>query len=229
MAAHPNPVELSSLVDAGASYARDVPYTRSMPLLRWETDRQVALGVLADAHAVTGEVGGRGRPLEIGRPLGHAYVLRLVAEFQAFVRDLHDLTAERLVDVTQALTQFRPKLIAAVTEDRGIDRGNATVRTIVGDFRRLGVSDLGRRLADHNRHWNSTTGRGDQAYFGDLMRLRNALAHGNQTQLDRARADGIADTITWSRARLPMLRRIGRALDRSVWESLAESFGSEPW
>jgi hypothetical protein len=67
-----------------------VPYSRSFPLSRWLGGRREAIEALAQAHAHLGEVDGPGRPLEIGRPVAHAYVLRVVAEFQAFARDLHD-------------------------------------------------------------------------------------------------------------------------------------------
>jgi len=71
-----------------------------------------------------------------------------------------------------------------------------------------------------NSRWAHRNGRGDRAYCQDLIELRNALGHGNQVQLDRLRARGIADTVTWARARLPGLDRTGRALDRIVWNHL---------
>jgi hypothetical protein len=62
-----------------------------------------------------------------------------------------------------------------------------------------------------------------------LIELRNALAHGNQGQLDRLRARGVADTVTWARRRLSGLDRTSRALDRLVWDHVVETFKSEPW
>lgn len=77
-----------------------------------------------------GEVDGRrGRPLEVGRPVAHAYLLRAIAEFQAFVRDLHDLGADKLVEMSQPDVRFQPLLVAAATEGRLIDRGNADLRS----------------------------------------------------------------------------------------------------
>ena len=72
-------------------------YRRSVALDRWLTDRAASIRCVAEAHVLMGEVYGRGRPLEIGRPLAHAYVLRMVAEFQGFTCDLHELAAEHLV------------------------------------------------------------------------------------------------------------------------------------
>lgn len=75
-----------------------------------------------------GDVDGQGRPREVGRLISHAYVLRVVAEFQAFVRDLHDLAAERIIYLAVSQAEYRPLLIGAATEARYIDRGNADLR-----------------------------------------------------------------------------------------------------
>lgn len=184
---------------------------------------------LAAANVAMGEVDGPGRPRELGRPVAHAYVLRVVAEFQGFVRDLHDLAAERMVDLAGPAVPFRPLLIAAATEGRFIDRGNADVRSIEHDFRRLGISGLNGRLQTRTSRWAPPNDRGDRTVYQDLIELRNALAHGNQGQLDRLRSRGVADTVTWARRTLPALNRTARALDRTVWDHLRETFASDPW
>ena len=206
-------------------------YRRSLPLERWHGERRTAIDVLAQAHADLGEVDGRrGRPLEIGRPIAHSYLRRVVAEFQGFVRDLHDLGADRLVEMSQPDVRFQSLLVAASTEGRHIDRGNADLRSLRHDFRRLALADLGARLDANNGYWSGGAGRrGDKAYYGDLIELRNALAHGNQGQVDALRRRGILDTVTWGRSRLAGLDRFARALDRAVWDHLRETFGTEPW
>jgi hypothetical protein len=177
-----------------------------------------------------GEVDGPGRPLELGRPVGHAYILRVVAEFQAFVRDLHNLAAESIVGLSNPDPPYRALLVRAVTEGRLIDRGNADARTIEGDFRRLGISGFRLRLRSLNTKWDPPSGqRSDQTSYQSLIELRNALAHGNQGQLDRLRARNVADTITWTRLRLPALNRTAQALDRLVWDHVMSTFGQEPW
>lgn len=204
-------------------------YSRSIPLQTWQSARRQAIATLAEAHAAMGEVGGPGRPLEIGRPLAHAYVLRVVAEFQAFVRDLHEFAVERLVDLVGPQIQYRPLLIVAATEGRSIDRGNADIRSVEQDFRRLGIGGFNAKIGVRNARWDPPKGRGDRAYYQDLIEVRNALAHGNQRQVDRLRARGVADTVSWARARLPGLDRTARALDRMVWDHLVHTFGAEPW
>lgn len=205
-------------------------YKQSLPLERWLGPRRDAIATLAVAHAAMGEVDGPGRPLEIGRPIAHAYVLRVVAEFQAFARDLHGLAAERLVDLSQPQPQFRVLLIAAATEGRSIDRGNADLRSLQQDFRRLGMDGLNGRIGARNSQWvHEPPRRGDRAHYQDLIELRNALAHGHQGQLDALRARRVADTVSWTRSRLAGLNRTARALDRTVWDHLVTTSSSEPW
>jgi hypothetical protein len=127
-----------------------MPYARSYALVRWLTDRQEAINTLAAAHAELGEVEGPGRPLEIGRPIAHAYLLRVVAEFQAFVRDLHDLGAEKLVELSGVTAPGQALLITSATAGRFIDRGNADLRSLERDFRRLGMTGLVGRIAAYD-------------------------------------------------------------------------------
>lgn len=190
-----------------------MPYSRSFPLSRWLGPRREAIEALAQAHAQLGEVDGPGRPLEIGRPVAHAYVLRVVAEFQAFARDLHDLAAESIVRMSSADAGSQAMLIAAATVGRMVDRGNADLRSLEQDFRRIGIGGLSSRIASHSVRWSSgQSRRGDQAFYQDLIELRNALAHGNQQQLDRLRSRGVLDTMSWARAGC-----LGSAARRVPW------------
>jgi hypothetical protein len=157
-------------------------------------------------------------------------VLRVVAEFQAFIRDLRDLGAERMVALSNADAASQAMLIASATEGRMIDGGNAGLRSIEQDFRRIGVRQIRQQIARHNTRWNTTGNqRGDQAFYQELIELRNALAHGNQRQVDGLRAREVFDRVTWARARLPGLDRTARALDRIVWDHLHSTFGGNPW
>lgn len=207
-----------------------VAYTASIPRVKWQGPRRKAINTLEAAHATMGEVDGPGRPLEIGRPVAHAYVLRVVAEFQAFARDLHDLAVEKIVELSGTEPQHQGMLTTAVTSGRQLDRGNANVSNLTNDFRRIGLSGLAAKIANNNTYWEKTKKRrGDGAHYEDLMNLRNCLAHGNQGQLDRLRWSGIPDTVTWTRRQLPALDRTARALDRTVWDHLKSTFATEPW
>lgn len=147
----------------------------------------------------------------------------MVTEFQGFTRDLHDLATERLIAGSGVPTRYAALLIDGLVAGRGIDRGNATLGTIKSDFGRLGVSPFDISL--HNRRWSS----GDSVEFGNLLTLRNALAHGNERELVQLRGHGVIDTVSWSRSRLPVLNRIARAMDRLVWDHLRATFGADPW
>lgn len=68
-------------------------------------------------------------------------------------------------------------------ESRFLDRGNADLPSLQRDFRRLGIDGVNGRLAAGNPLWmDLARRRGDRAFYGDLIELRNALAHGNQGQ-----------------------------------------------
>lgn len=156
----------------------------------------------------------------------------MVAEFQGFGRDLHDLGAELLISGAAVQPAFTALLVTAATEGRQMDRGNSDLRTLQTDFRRLGIHDLNGRVETANAYWAKSDDpprRGDKAFYGDLINLRNAVAHGNQSDLDRLRREGVLDTVTWTRRRLAGLDRFAKALDRVVWDHLRTTFGADPW
>jgi len=111
-----------------------------------------------------------------------------------------------------------------MTAGRGIDRGNATLQTIKGDFGRVGLTPLS--LGSYNSRWSTP---GDVTEFDRLVKLRNVLAHGNAAELRALRASGIEDTVTWARRRLAVLNRVARALDHLVWDHLVVTTGGNPW
>jgi hypothetical protein len=202
-----------------------MPYRGSAPLVAWRRPRRWAIAALEQASDVMEETDGP------GQPIAHAYVLRLVAEFQGFVRDLHDLAIERMVDLAVPDVQYRPLMVNAATRGRSIDRGNAHLSSLTSDFQRLGLTKLGEKLTRLNVQWASPKGGGD----GDgtrqkaLVDLRNALAHGNQGEVDGLRASGVEDTIVWARDCLPGLDRTAHALDQAVWDHMVSIFDQEPW
>ena len=201
-------------------------YGASEPLKRWRGARADTIAVLASGHAGIGKVTGPGRPLNVSKPLAHAYVITMLSEFQGFVRDLHDLSVARVVSESAAGDAFVPVLVDGMTSGRGIDRGNATHSTIKSDFARLGLSPLD--IATHNKRWSGRTG--DAAKLDQLVALRNVLGHGNDSGLRMLLAGKeVQDTISWARGQLPVLNRYARALDRVAWDHLLKLTGKEPW
>lgn len=202
-------------------------YQRSAPLDRWLNDRRQTIDAVASGHAAVGEVTGPRRPLALSRPLAHAYVIVMLREFQAFVRDLHDLAVQVVVFQSVAAARFRPLLIGGLTSGRSLDRGNATQAVIKADFKRIGLTPID--IGAHDHRW-SAKGSPDSSTFEVLVQLRNALGHGNEVDLNRLTTSGEAkDTISWARRRRPVLNRYARALDKVVWDHLETTIGREPW
>ena len=54
----------------------------------------------------------------------------------------------------------------------------------------------------------------DRTGFLELFRLRNALAHGNDRELERLSAEGVVDTVNWTHSRVAVLNRVAQSLDR---------------
>lgn len=199
-------------------------YKQSEARRRWAGDRLDRINILATAHASVGGVTGPGRPREASKPLAHAYIIGMLSEFQGFVRDLHDLAVERIVSASGAAASFTPILADGMTAGRGIDRGNATTRTVKADFARIGLSPLD--LGVRNSRWAN----GDSVKFEKLVQLRNALGHSNAAELRTLLASGaVRDTVTWARSRIPLLNRYVKTLDMLVWDHLVRSTGKEPW
>lgn len=199
-----------------------MPYRTSPPLARWLAARRRTLDALAAVHALARR--------EAARAVAQAYVLRVVAEFQGFARELHDLGADQLVLMADPPVASQPAFLLATTARRALDRGNADLEALTRDFTRLGLAGLRRLIVAANPQWAGTRDRpGDRAAFADLLALRNALAHGNEREVDLLRARGVEDTLAWARARLPALDRLARALDLVLWQYLAEIYGRDPW
>lgn len=151
--------------------------------------------------------------------------MRIYAEFQGFVRELHDVTILAFVRGSEVPVRHRPPIIAAAADGRRLDRGNAGLEAIKKDFRRIGMSGLGTQLAALNaRHVD------DKLRYEQLMELRNALAHGNSEQLRTLIATKTTPTLTWGRRTLHSLNRMARALDRAVWNHVGMNYPAiDPW
>lgn len=206
-------------------------YARSIPLLDWLGPRRDTIQTLEAAYGMAAGIDGPGRPSPAARPLAHAYTLGVVAEFQGFLRALHDLAVERWMVTAVEEDRLRPQVEAAAVQDRSLDGGNATVRGITDDFGRIGLRGLSGKLKNGNPKWDPDPGRGDMAEYNDLTALRNALAHGNERQVGRLRQKQppVLDTLGWTRDRLPGLTRTARVLDRVVWDHLSATLQTKPW
>ncbi len=202
-------------------------YRKSPAFAEWHALRRANVDELLRAHSLVGNVGpGSGRPPKAGtQQLNEALVLRVVTEFQGFVRDLLDLATIRMVRSSGCSFQYQAQLISAATRDRLIDRGNPHLDAIKRDAGRLGIPKLGSQLDSKNpRHAT------DAAALKDLVDLRNALAHDDQDKLLALSRSGVRPTIGYVRASQAVLGRHARALDRVMWDHLIGLFPAvDPW
>lgn len=204
-------------------------YSNSIPLWQWKTTRRERIDRVEMAHSLVGKVDGPGRPLGLGKPLAHAYVIQVVAEFQGFARDLYDLAVDQLLIAAEPKQQLQPLLVAAATKGRSMDAGNPTLTVLRTDFSRLGIRNLdGKVESRYPVEWASRNGH-DRQRFKALLDMRNALAHGNRRQVDEFRRQGRQDTVSWAKGQLPAANRLARALDRIVFDHLESTIGSRPW
>ena len=204
-------------------------YRPSPALAEWKTARRANIDELRRAHALVGNAGpgsGAGRPPKAGtQQLNEALVVRVVTEFQGFVRDLLDLVAIRLVRGSGASAAYQALLIAAASRDRMIDRGNPHLEAIRKDAARLGVPQLGVLLSSRNPTHGT-----DAALLKEVVEFRNALAHDDQDRLQGLSRQGIRATVAYSKRAQAAVGRLAAALDHVMWDHLLATFpGTDPW
>jgi hypothetical protein len=203
-------------------------YRRSPALVEWFGPRRMNIEELVRAHAAIGNVGpgaGPGRPpLRGTEQLNEALVLRLMTEFQGFVRDLLDLTTIKIVRSSGCTPAYQAQIITAMTRNREIDRGNPRIDAIKDDLSRLGVTSIGQQLIDKNPAHAV-----DVAWLKDLVKLRNALAHDDQDELRNLSRSGTRASKRYVINSRACLGRMAKALDEVVWDYLRDSFSTDPW
>jgi hypothetical protein len=134
----------------------------------WLRDRSRALGEIEQAHRSVG-VAGPGRRYAT-QQINHAYAVLLSAQFQGFCRDLHDESADRLVQSTTPANLW-DTFKAALVWNRRLDTGNPNPGNIGSDFNRFDLifwDDV--RTVDARNH-------GRFHRLEELNRWRNAIAH----------------------------------------------------
>jgi hypothetical protein len=193
-------------------------YRESPALTGWRTSRLANVEELRRAHAVIGKGpdSQADRPPMTGtHPLSEALLLRVVTEFQGFVRDLLDLATIELVRGSGCASNYRAQLISAISRDRWIDRGNPHLEAIERDAARLGIAPLkSRLLAKNSKHDN------DVKLLKELVELRNALAHDDRDKLLDLSRRGARPTLDYASAAHAGLDRHAHALDEVVWDHL---------
>jgi hypothetical protein len=196
--------------------------------VEWFGSRRANIDELLRAHATIGSVGrgaGPGRPSAGGtEQLNEALVLRVTTEFQGFVRDLIDLATIKIVRGSGCGPAYQAQIIAAMTRNRMIDRGNPRLDAIEADLNRLGLRAIRQQLERNNVNYAA-----DVARLQQLVELRNAVAHDDQDKLRSLSRSGTRATKLFVIGSRACLGRIAKALDRVVWDHLLASFSTDPW
>jgi hypothetical protein len=193
----------------------------SSALANWRSHRAERLDELYEAHA---RVGGTspGRRIDTEQ-INWSLVLRLAGEFQGFARELHDLGAETFSGwAAGGNAQLQTFILALLTRERVLDRGNAQPGGLGADFGRFGLAwwpELTLRDVRTKRR---------QEKLEKLNEARNAIAHANVSEIATLRGDGYPltlDTVTlWRNA----LNGLAVTMDDTLAAHLAAVFGRQP-
>ena len=195
----------------------------STALLAWRAERSSRLNELFEAHRrVGGTAAGRRTQTE---QINWALVLRLSAEFQGFVRDLHTIGAERFAQRTAPHDPRLATLITTfVTQGLALDRGNATSGAIAEAFNRFGLS----WWPALNRRDVRTAER--QSQLDRLNRARNAIAHSRPAELAPLRDEGFPLTLDTVRRWRQAVGGLALTMDAELSVHLGTFFGQpRPW
>jgi hypothetical protein len=156
--------------------------------------------------------------------LNEALVLRVTAEFQGFVRDLLDLATIKIVRGSGCGQAYQAQIIAAMSRNRAIDRGNPRLDAIEEDLSRLGLQRVRQQLSGKNPSHAD-----DVARLQKLVELRNALAHAEQVRLRSLSRTGTKATKRYVALSRACLGRFASALDKVMWDYLLGSFSTDRW
>jgi hypothetical protein len=194
----------------------------SRALSRWAREARAELDALEAAHARVRPMRRIGRAL--ARPIAHAYLVAVAAQFQRFCRDLHSEASQRLADAVEPRA-FRATVLRLLTEGRRLDQGNAGAGTLAADFDRLGLALLAELEA-------TASGR---RLVRDLERLnvwRNAIVHQDfalkpgREKLVRGTAP---EALRYVRRWRDGCDALARDLDGLVRGHVSRVVGGEPW
>ena len=152
-------------------------------------------------------------------------VLALAAEFQGFVRDLHNERVEEFVHRTSFLGPnhalvLRPLLAA----NRRIDKGNPDAGTLGEDFGRFGSVWW---TALNNRDGRTAS---RQAHLDRLIKARNGIAHADEQKLTDLAQEGYPIILRTVRTWHDAMKGLAGTVDRELCDQVIRVFGGhKPW
>jgi hypothetical protein len=153
-------------------------------------------------------------------------VVRLAAEFQGFARDLHDEAVGFLTtSATSGNQSLANVLQVGISAERALNRNNAGSDTLAKDFGRIGLIFWPAIITQ-----DPILGPGWRSDLGNLIKMRNAIAHDDQAQLLSLEQGGLAVGRTlvdwWQRS----LDSLTTTMDDVVGSYLGALLGvPQPW
>jgi len=155
--------------------------------------------------------------------LNRSLFVVLVAQFQTYCRDLHDEAVD--VFVAAATPQQEPVIRKLLTQGRHFDSKNPRPGALGSDFGRLGID-----LIPKVKAVGQTASVALEA-LDALCDFRNAIAHGNESEVAAVIAKGrIRATLTSYRAHRRTLDVLVGTMDRVVSNQLSHGLNvSAPW
>lgn len=187
----------------------------------WATTAKARLDELERVHT---DARGKGPGRRWGtEQLNRSLFVVLVAQFQIFCRDLHDEAID--VHVAAANVRQADLLRNLLTQGRKLDVQNPQPAALGSDFGRLGFALIPALRAEGTDIENALEG------LDLLVRFRNAIAHGNESVLQRLVSGGeIKATLTSYRTYRRTLNRLVGTMDRVVAAELASGLDiPRPW
>jgi len=151
-------------------------------------------------------------------------VMRMAAEFQGFARDLHDEAAGFLaVAATSGNQSVASVLRAGIAAGRALNRGNATGSTLAVDFGRIGMI-----FWQAIKIQDPVSGPVWETDLGNLVKMRNAIAHDDQAQILKLEQSGFRLERVLTRRWHGSLDSLAASMDDVVASYLGALLGVPP-
>ena len=193
----------------------------SYALERWQSTGLANLDQLRQIHrlATGARRGRRWGTTQLNRSL----FVALLAQFQAYCRDLHDQAVS--VYVATAIPEQRAVIRVLLEQGRKLDVANPRASVLGADFGRLGIN-----LIDQLRAHGSAT----SAQLDALNRIadfRNAVSHGDEPRVSVLEATGVITSTLRSYVEYrKKLEALANTMDHVVASRLGATLGiALPW
>lgn len=193
----------------------------SAAFAQWEASGRPRLDELEQVHKdATGQrPGRRWGTTQFNRNL----FVALVAQFQTYCRSLHDEAVE--VHVANANPRQADVIRNAMTQGRKLDTQTPRTAALGNDFGLLGVTIIEAVKSEGPRATE------DLRLLDLLVDFRNAIGHGNETEIESLVAGGqIKGTKTVYKRYRRVIERLAATMDQVVAEKIAAALDiASPW